>query len=178
MDSTGNLAMKLSDTHVNCVNKKRKKSLIPSSTIQRSMKIKGIPVISAIKKTYHNQEAVPECTKYSCDDCNQIKRMKRATQFFHLKNAVVRQFCQKDGGPRLPEIAFYMLLYLCYLFSVTCFLLFAVCYLLSFHCYLLPFICCFLSVPFYLIVLNTCKILITWTPVVQLIILLGGTPCI
>ena len=56
MDSTGNLAMKLSDTHVNCVNKKRKKSLIPSSTIQRPMKIKGISVISAIKKSHHNKD--------------------------------------------------------------------------------------------------------------------------
>ena len=56
MDSTGNLAMKLSDTHVNCVNKKRKRSLISSSTILRPMKMKGIPEISAIKKSHHNQD--------------------------------------------------------------------------------------------------------------------------
>ena len=83
MDSTGNLAMKLSDTHVNCVNKKRKKSLIPSSTIQRPMKIKGISVISAIKKSHHNKD---------------FKSMK--VQSIHVMNAFMKQ----DGRSSLQSI--------------------------------------------------------------------------
>ena len=76
MDSTGNLAMKLSDTHVNCVNKKRKKSLISSSTIWRPMKIKGIPVISAIKKSHHNQ------------DFKSIKRQSMKVQSIHVMSTL------------------------------------------------------------------------------------------
>ena len=76
LDSTGNLAMKLSDTHVNCVNKKRKKSLISSSTIWRPMKIKGIPVISAIKKSHHNQ------------DFKSIKRQSMKVQSIHVMSTL------------------------------------------------------------------------------------------
>ena len=52
--STGNLSMKLSDTHVKCVIKKRKKSLVSCSIIQRPVIGKDIPakihVMTAIIK--------------------------------------------------------------------------------------------------------------------------------
>ena len=76
MDSTGNLAMKLPDTHVNCVNKKGKKSLISSSTILRPMKIKCIPVISLIKKSRHNQ------------DFKSIQRQPMKVQCIHVMSAL------------------------------------------------------------------------------------------
>ena len=48
--STGYLSMKLSDTHVNLVIKKQKKSLVSSSPISRLMKGIDISAISAMKK--------------------------------------------------------------------------------------------------------------------------------
>ena len=76
MGSTENLAMKMSDTQVNCVIKKQKKGLISSYTIKRPMKIKGIPVISAIKKSHHNQ------------DFKSIKRQSMKVQSIHVMSAL------------------------------------------------------------------------------------------
>ena len=76
LGSTGNLAMKLPDTHVNCVNKKGKKSLILSSTILRPMKIKCIPVISVIKKSRHNQ------------DFKSVQRQSTKVQCIHVMSAL------------------------------------------------------------------------------------------
>ena len=62
--STGNLSMKLSDTHVKCVIKKRKKSLISCSIIQRPVIGKDIPVkidvITAIIK--QDGKSILKCT--------------------------------------------------------------------------------------------------------------------
>ena len=62
--STGNLSMKLSDTHVKCVIKKRKKSLISCSIIQRHVIGKDIPVkidvITAIIK--QDGKSILKCT--------------------------------------------------------------------------------------------------------------------
>ena len=63
-NSTGNLSMKLSDTHVKCVIKKRKKSLISCSIIQRPVIGKDIPVkidvITAIIK--QDGKSILKCT--------------------------------------------------------------------------------------------------------------------
>ena len=60
--STGNLSMKLSDTHVKCVIKKRKKSLISCSIIQRPVIGKDIPakihVMTAIKQ---DEKSILKC---------------------------------------------------------------------------------------------------------------------
>ena len=62
--STGNLSMKLSDTHVKCVIKKRKKSLISCSIIQRPVIGKDIPakirVMTAIIK--QDGKSILKCT--------------------------------------------------------------------------------------------------------------------
>ena len=61
---TGNISMKLSDTHVKCVIKKRKKSLISCSIIQRPVIGKDIPVkidvITAIIK--QDGKSILKCT--------------------------------------------------------------------------------------------------------------------
>ena len=62
--STGNLSMKLSDTHVKCVIKKRNKSLVSCSIIQRPVIGKDIPVkidvITAIIK--QDGKSILKCT--------------------------------------------------------------------------------------------------------------------
>ena len=62
--STGNLSMKLSDTHVKCVIKKRKKSLVSCSIIQRPVIGKDIPakirVMTAIIK--QDGKSILKCT--------------------------------------------------------------------------------------------------------------------
>ena len=62
--STGNLSMKQSDTHVKCVIKKRKKSLISCSIIQRPVIGKDIPakirVMTAIIK--QDGKSILKCT--------------------------------------------------------------------------------------------------------------------